>query len=80
MLDHSLLICCHDYAAAAADGMCIDKAAWQSAINDKVTAPSLTKLDKVFEAEGCQFVWGMEDLTVSDLNTLFQKVRAACHL
>lgn len=64
---------CH-CAAAAADGMCIDKASWQSATNSKVTAPSLTKLDKAFEAEGCQFVWGMSDLTVSDLNALFQKV------
>lgn len=64
---------CH-CAAAAADGMCADKASWQSATDSKVTAPSLTKLDKAFEAEGCQFVWGMNDLTVSDLNALFQKV------
>lgn len=73
-LDHHLLNCTCHCAAAAADGMCIDKASWQSATNSKVTAPSLTKLDKAFEAEGCQFVWGMSDLTVSDLNALFQKV------
>lgn len=61
-------------SAAAADGMCADKASWQSSTDSKVTAPSLTKVDKAFEAEGCQFVWGMNDLTVSDLNALFQKV------
>lgn len=64
---------CH-CAAAAADGMCADKASWSSSTDSKVTAPSLTKLDKAFEAEGCQFVWGMDNLTVSDLNALFQKV------
>jgi len=64
---------CH-CAAAAADGMCADKASWQSSTDSKVTAPAVTKLDKAFEAEGCQFVWGMNDLTVSDLNALFQKV------
>ena len=54
--------------------MCADKASWQSSTDSKVTAPAVTKLDKAFEAEGCQFVWGMNDLTVSDLNALFQKV------
>ena len=57
------------------DGMCIDKASWQSNVDEKVSAPKLTKQDSAFEAENCQFVWGMQDLTVSDLNTLFQKVQ-----
>lgn len=56
------------------DGMCIDKASWQSNVDDKVSAPQLTKEDSAFEAENCQFVWGTQDLTVSDLNALFQKV------
>ncbi|KAL3140869.1 hypothetical protein ABBQ32_005406 [Trebouxia sp. C0010 RCD-2024] len=59
---------------AAMDGMCIDKASWQSNVDDKVSAPQLTKEDSAFEAENCQFVWGTQDLTVSDLNALFQKV------
>ena len=54
--------------------MCIDKASWQSNVDEKVSAPKLTKQDTAFEAENCQFVWGMQDLTVSDLNALFQKV------
>lgn len=56
------------------DGMCIDKASWQSTVDGKVSAPKLTKEDTAFEAENCQFVWGTQDLTVSDLNALFQKV------
>ena len=56
------------------EGMCIDKASWQSKVDGKVPAPKLTKQDAAFEAENCQFVWGMQDLTVSDLNALFQKV------
>ena len=43
-------------------------------VDDKVTAPALTKQDEVFEAAGCQFVWGMEGLTVEDLNALFRNV------
>ena len=71
--------------SATLDGMCIDKASWQSTVDEKVSAPSLTKQDAAFEAENCQFVWGVQDLTVSDLNTLFQKVllgaiRGACCL
>ena len=54
--------------------MCIDKASWQVNVDEKVSAPKLTKQDTAFEAENCQFVWGMQDLTVSDLNALFQKV------
>ena len=54
--------------------MCADKASWQMTVDDKVTAPSLTKQDEVFEAAGCQFVWGMEGLTVEDLNALFRNV------
>lgn len=61
-------------AAAARDGMCADKASWQMTVDDKVTAPALTKQDEVFEAAGCQFVWGMEGLTVEDLNALFRNV------
>ena len=63
---------------AAMDGMCIDKASWQSNVDDKVSAPKLTKEDNAFEAENCQFVWGTQDLTVSDLNALFQKVDGSC--
>ena len=59
------------------DGMCIDKASWQSTVDEKVQAPELTKQDFAFEAENCQFVWGLQDLTVSDLNALFQKVSTA---
>ena len=61
------------------DGMCIDKASWQSTVDEKVKAPELTKQDFAFEAENCQFVWGLQDLTVSDLNALFQKVYQQLH-
>lgn len=63
-------------AAAAMDGLCPGKADWQQTIiKSKLQAPALTKQDAAFEKEGCEFVWGLEELTVDDLNSLFKKAR-----
>lgn len=57
------------------DGLCPSKVNWQPSIDrSHVQAPALTKEDAAFEKEGCQFVWGMYELTVDDLNSLFKKV------
>lgn len=70
-------------AAAARDGLCPGKAEWQQTIDkSNLQAPPLTKQDAAFEKEGCQFVWGLNELTVEDLNSLFRKARnqVACHI
>ena len=70
-------------AAAAIDGLCPGKAEWQQTIDkSNLQAPPLTKQDAAFEKEGCQFVWGLNELTVEDLNSLFKKARnqVACHI
>lgn len=64
------------HTAAAMDGMCPGKADWQQTIcKSQLQAPALTKQDAAFEKEGCEYVWGLNELTVEDLNSLFKKAR-----
>ena len=41
---------------------------------DEHEHPRISRTDEHFEDKGMQFVWGMEELSIDDLNTLFVRV------
>lgn len=41
---------------------------------DEHEHPRISRTDEHFQDKGMQFVWGMEELSIDELNTLFVRV------
>lgn len=40
--------------------------------------PRISRTDQQFEDKGLEFVWGMEELSIDELNDLFLRVSLLC--
>lgn len=60
-------------ALAVREGLSRKKASFGYFL-DEHEHPRISRADEHFEDKGMQFIWGMEELSIDDLNTLFVRV------
>ena len=65
-------------AARTGDGVSASLAAWSVVHEGQLEAPAITKSDEQFMKENLEFVVGQQDLNLTELNDLFELVRAPC--
>ena len=67
----------HSHAGVAAlavrEGLSKKKASFGYFL-DEHEHPRISRTDEYYEEKGMQFVWGMEELSIEDLNSLFGRV------
>ena len=71
----------HSHAGVAAlavrEGLSKKKASFGYFL-DAHEHPRISRTDEYYEDKGMQFVWGMEELSIEDLNSLFGRVSLYC--
>ena len=65
-------------ALAVQEGLSRKKASFGYCL-DEDEHPRISRTDQQFEEKGLEFVWGMDELSIDELNDLFVRVsRSAC--